>query len=85
MFPLGSVLFPHMPVALRVFEDRYLVYFDAYTKKFYSAMRSRDLKTWEDVTSKLSFPDEGTALRMRHGTALAVPAALVARLRGLTP
>lgn len=25
MFPLGSVLFPHMPVALRVFEDRYLV------------------------------------------------------------
>lgn len=24
MFPLGSVLFPHMPVALRVFEDRYL-------------------------------------------------------------
>ena len=25
MFPLGSVLFPHMPIALRVFEDRYLV------------------------------------------------------------
>ena len=25
MFPLGSVLFPFMPVALRVFEERYLV------------------------------------------------------------
>lgn len=25
MFPLGSVLFPHMPVQLRVFEPRYLV------------------------------------------------------------
>ena len=25
MFPLGSVLFPHLPLALRVFEDRYLV------------------------------------------------------------
>jgi Lon protease-like protein len=25
MFPLGSVLFPHMPIALRVFEERYLV------------------------------------------------------------
>jgi len=25
MFPLGSVLFPHMPLALRVFEDRYMV------------------------------------------------------------
>lgn len=25
MFPLATVLFPHMPIALRVFEDRYLV------------------------------------------------------------
>lgn len=25
MFPLGSVLFPHMPLALRLFEPRYLV------------------------------------------------------------
>lgn len=25
MFPLGSVLFPHMPLMLRVFEDRYLI------------------------------------------------------------
>lgn len=25
MFPLGSVLFPHMPLRLRVFEQRYLV------------------------------------------------------------
>ena len=25
MFPLGSVLFPHMPLALRVFEERYVV------------------------------------------------------------
>ncbi|MDQ1570131.1 MAG: uncharacterized protein QOF79_805, partial [Actinomycetota bacterium] len=25
MFPLGSVLFPYMPVVLSVFEDRYLV------------------------------------------------------------
>ena len=24
MFPLGSVLFPSMPLALRVFEERYL-------------------------------------------------------------
>ena len=24
MFPLGSVLFPAMPLALRVFEERYL-------------------------------------------------------------
>jgi len=72
------------PTALKVGDD-YLVYFDAYTKKFYSAMRSRDLKTWEDVTSKLSFPDEGTPLRMRHGTALAVPSLVVEKLRHTTP
>ena len=25
MFPLGSVLFPYMPLRLRVFEERYLI------------------------------------------------------------
>ena len=25
MFPLGTVLFPHVPLALRIFEERYLV------------------------------------------------------------
>ena len=25
MFPLGSVLFPHMPLSLRIFEERYVV------------------------------------------------------------
>ena len=44
-------------------------------------MRSKDLKTWEDVTAKMSFPDEGTPVRMRHGTVLAVPADVVAKLR----
>lgn len=68
------------PTALKVGDD-YVVYFDAYVTKHYSAMRSRDLKTWEDVTAKMSFPDEGTPIRMRHGTALAVPDAIVAHLR----
>ena len=58
-----------------------MINFDAYQKKHYGAMRSRDLKTWEDVTAKLQFPDEGPPVRMRHGTALAVPVSLVAKLR----
>lgn len=45
------------------------------------AMRSRDLKTWEDVTAKLQIPDEGAPLRMRHGTVIAVPAEVVVKLR----
>ena len=72
------------PTAIKIGGD-YLVYFDAYMKKHYGAMRSRDLKTWEDVTEKMSFPDEGTPVRMRHGTVIAVPVELVARLRAATP
>src|SRR5262249_22657220 len=49
------------PTAIKI-GDAYIVYFDAYQKKHYGAMRSKDLKTWEDVTDKMSFPDEGTAL-----------------------
>jgi hypothetical protein len=50
-------------------------------------MRSRDLKTWEEVTDKMTFPNEGTPVRMKHGTVIAVPAGLVERLRtaGATP
>jgi len=44
-------------------------------------MRSRDLKTWEDVTGKMTFPFANSPVRMRHGTVIAVPAAIVARLR----
>jgi hypothetical protein len=68
------------PTAIKIGDD-YLVYFDAYRNKHYGAMRSRDLKTWEDVTAKMSFPDEATPLRMRHGTIVAVPQSLVQRLR----
>jgi len=54
------------PTALQVGDD-FVVYFDGYTAHRYEAMRSKDLKNWEDVTSKISFP-KGT----RHGTAIAV-------------
>jgi len=68
------------PTVIQVGAD-VVLYYDAYRSKHYGAMRSRDLLTWEDVTEKMSFPDEGTPVRMRHGTAIAVPAALVDQLR----
>lgn len=68
------------PTAIKIGED-YVVYFDAYQKKHYGALRSRDLKTWEDVTARLVMPDEGTPVRMRHGTVLEVSADVVAKLR----
>lgn len=64
------------PTALQVGED-VIIYFDAYTARHYGALRSRDLVHWEDVTAQMSFPDEGTPLRMRHGTAIAVPRAVL--------
>ncbi|HVU32906.1 MAG TPA: glycoside hydrolase family 43 protein [Opitutaceae bacterium] len=69
------------PTAIKVGDD-YLVYFDCYIEMHYGAMRSRDLKNWEDVTSQMSFPDENTPQRMRHGTVIEVSPAIVAKLRG---
>lgn len=69
------------PTAVQVGQDA-ILYYDAYKDKHYGALRSRDLRTWEDVSDKMRFPDEGTPLRMRHGTVFAAPAALVERLRG---
>lgn len=68
------------PTAIKIGGD-YLVYFDAYQTKHYGAMRSRDLQHWEDVTKDMSFPDEGTPARMRHGTVIEVPHELVAHLQ----
>jgi hypothetical protein len=67
-----------------VIDGHHVVYFDAYTKRHYGAMRSRDLKTWEDVSAKMSFPHEGTPVRMRHGTVIEVPLSLVDQLRATT-
>lgn len=51
------------------------IYFDKYRDKHYGLLRSKDLKTWEDLTDRLRFP-EGA----RHGTAFWVPAKIVSKL-----
>ena len=67
------------PTALKVGED-YVVYFDCYRDHHYGAVRSPDLKTWEDVTARLSFPKAA-----RHGTIIAMPAGIINALRTLPP
>ncbi|MEY4386177.1 MAG: hypothetical protein RLY20_1460 [Verrucomicrobiota bacterium] len=62
------------PTALRVGQD-YYVYFDCYTAHHYGAMKTRDWKTWEDVTSKLAMPKG-----IRHGTAIEVEGKIIERL-----
>ncbi|MEN9402707.1 MAG: hypothetical protein RL091_1410 [Verrucomicrobiota bacterium] len=69
------------PTAVKI-GGEYLVYFDAYRDKHYSAMRSRDLVHWEQVpAAELHFPNEGTPERMRHGTVTAVPRTIIEGLR----
>lgn len=63
------------PSVIRI-ADSWFVYFDRYRARGYGAMRSRDLKTWEDLTPQCEFP-----AGMRHGTAFRAPSALVEALR----
>lgn len=62
------------PTALRVGEE-YYVYFDCYTDHHYGALRTRDWKTWEDVTGQLVMPKG-----IRHGTAIQVDGKVVETL-----
>lgn len=59
--------FTEGPCALKIGDD-WLIYFDAYREKIYGAVRTRDFKTFTDITSAVSFPEDH-----KHGTALKVP------------
>ena len=59
--------FTEGPCALKVGGD-WLIYFDAYREKFYGALRTRDFKTFTNISKEVTFP-EGH----KHGTAIKVP------------
>lgn len=56
--------------------DFWYIYFDKYRDHRYGAIRSRDLKQWEDVTEQIHLPQG-----IRHGTAFRAPVAVVDKLR----
>lgn len=56
--------------------DWWIVYFDKYVNHAMGAVRSKDLKNWEDISDKVSFP-EGT----RHGTVFKVSGEFFQRLK----
>ena len=62
------------PTALQV-RGEWLLYYDAYTRGRFEGVRSRDLATWDPLSPSLAFPKG-----IRHGTALAVPAAVLEAL-----
>jgi beta-xylosidase len=56
--------------------DEYIVYFDHYARpQYYGAIKTRDFKTWEDITGQVSFPHGA-----RHGTVFPVPEAALKKL-----
>jgi len=59
--------FTEGPSALKC-GDAYLVYFDAYRLGRYGAMKTRDFKSFTDISHDVSFPGGH-----KHGTALRVP------------
>lgn len=71
------------PTAIQI-GDEYLVYYDAYMDHHYSASRSRDLKTWEDVTDEMTFIEGDRNTRMRHGTIIEVPMSVIEKLQSTT-
>lgn len=55
--------FTEGPCALKIGAD-WLVYYESYRDKHYSALKTRDFKTFSDATSEMTFPPE-----LKHGTA----------------
>jgi len=53
------------------------VFFDKYRERKYGCVRSSDLRNWEDVSARVSFPDGA-----RHGTVIPVPRRVVEFLLG---
>lgn len=64
--PITGQYWAEGPAPLQVGDSVY-VYFDKYVDKQYGAVRSADLKNWEDVSDQVSFPKG-----IRHGTAFKV-------------
>ena len=56
------------PTAISI-AGTWIVYFDKYTEHKYGAIASADLKTWTDISDKVSFP-----AGLRHGTVFTVTA-----------
>jgi hypothetical protein len=57
---------------------RWIVYFDKYRDRRYGAIASTDLKQWEDISEKVSFPAGA-----RHGTVLRAAPPVIAKLLSL--
>ena len=63
------------PTVVKVKND-WLIYFDAYGQKIYSAYKTSDFKTFKDVTAEVSIPE-----RHKHGTIIKVKRKVIEELK----
>ena len=75
--PITGNYWAEGPTPLKI-GDWWIVYFDKYIDHKMGAVRSKDLKNWEDISSEVSFP-EGT----RHGTVFKVSQNVLENLKKL--
>ena len=75
--PAGEAISPEWVEGPTLFRsaDFWILLYDAYTRHRYEGLRSRDLASWEPITTGFNFPKG-----VRHGTALAIPASLLRNL-----
>jgi len=76
--PISKENWVEGPTAFRAGQDL-VVLFDAYTRKRYEGVRSRDLKTWTALGAELETPPGA-----RHGTVFAVPEKILKTLLAST-
>ncbi|PKD17706.1 beta-galactosidase [Salegentibacter salinarum] len=73
--PITGEYWAEGPTSVKI-RDEYLVFFDKYIEKEFGAVRSNDLENWEDISDKVSFPED-----IRHGSILKVPAEVLKSLQ----
>jgi hypothetical protein len=60
--PITGNYWAEGPSSIKI-NGTWYVYFDKYMEKKIGAVISKDLKSWKDISDKITFPDE-----VRHGT-----------------
>jgi beta-galactosidase len=73
--PITGKFWAEGPTSIRIGEYIY-VYFDKYRDHKYGAIRSKDMKNWEDISEEISFPKG-----LRHGTVFKVSEVVFERLK----
>src|SRR5690606_10051873 len=66
--PITGDYWAEGPTSLKL-NDKWIMYFDKYIDKHYGGVQSSDLKEWDDISDKLSFPKG-----IRHGSVIEISA-----------